>query len=334
MRLILGVDEAGYGPNMGPLVIAVSAWLVESDFDVLDGLAPFEPEFLAAPWNPQCDFVPFGDSKKIYQPSKGLRGLSVAIRFFESILTSKPAISRPWFALGNLAHQDIKRVESLPWYDRSLNLPDQVIDDLLTHSALVFSKEKLVKLGVQLVDFRLRVIDEAYFNKSVESLGNKSDVLGQSSLNLTWQVLQDTLVSYPCKAVEIYCDRQGGRKKYAGLLSHTFQTSHALESVPFISASLESPQSSLYSMHYRDIPTTIRFQVEGDSLFPPAASSMVAKWTREILMGRLNRYWQGVVGSTLRPTAGYAVDAARFAQDIGPWIDQLGFEKNHWWRMR
>ncbi|MFM7975414.1 MAG: hypothetical protein ACKO8U_10110 [Pirellula sp.] len=334
MRLVLGVDEAGYGPNMGPLVIGVSAWLVESDFDILQGLEPLEPELLAAPWNLQSDHVPFGDSKKIYQPSKGLTGLSIAVRFFESILSSKPTADKPWFVLENLAQQDIQRVEALPWYDRSFAGSHLDREDLLTQSALLFAQEKLAKLGIKLVDFRLRVLDEAYFNQAVESLGNKSDVLGQSSLNLAWHVLECTLRSYPCEAIEIYCDRQGGRKKYAGLLAHTFQVSHPQDSVPFITASVETSQVSCYAMRYRDVPTTVRFQVEGDSLFPPAASSIVAKWTRENLMARMNRYWQNVVGSSLKPTAGYAVDAARFAQDIKPWIDRLGFEKNLWWRMR
>lgn len=334
MRLVLGVDEAGYGPNMGPLVIGVSAWLVESDFDILQGLKPLEPELLAAPWNLQSDHVPFGDSKKIYQPSKGLTGLSIAVRFFESILSSKPTADKPWFVLENLAQQDIHRVEALPWYDRSFAGSHLDREDLLTQSALLFAQEKLAKLGIKLVDFRLRVLDEAYFNQAVESLGNKSDVLGQSSLNLAWHVLKCTLRSYPCEAIEIYCDRQGGRKKYAGLLAHTFQVSHPQDSVPFITASVETSQVSCYAMRYRDVPTTVRFQVEGDSLFPPAASSIVAKSTRENLMARMNRYWQNIVGPSLKPTAGYAVDAARFAQDIKPWIDRLGFEKNLWWRMR
>jgi hypothetical protein len=334
MRVVLGVDEAGYGPNMGPLVIGVSAWLVESDLDILRGLAPLEPELLAAPWKPNCDHIPFGDSKKIYQPRKGLSGLSIAVRFFESILSGKPSSQKPWFVIENLATQDIQRVEALPWYDRSLAESNQDRDDLLIKSSLLFAQEKFVELGIKLVDFRLRVLDEAYFNQSVASLGNKSDVLGQLSLNLAWQVLDSTLASYPCESIEIYCDRQGGRKKYAGLLAHTYQGSHSQDAVPFISPIAESSKISCYSMRYQDLPTTVRFQVEGDSLFPPAASSILAKWTRENLMVRLNRYWQNSVGSSLKPTAGYAVDAARFAQDIKPWVDRLGFEKNLWWRMR
>ena len=30
---ILGTDEAGYGPNLGPLVISVSVWTAERDLD-------------------------------------------------------------------------------------------------------------------------------------------------------------------------------------------------------------------------------------------------------------------------------------------------------------
>ena len=107
MRLVLGVDEAGYGPNLGPLVVAVSAWAVDSRLEVLDGLEPFAPEFQAASWTPRSAFVPFGDSKKIYQSGKGLAGLNFALRFFESILEGKPSEKSPWLELGRFAQEDI-----------------------------------------------------------------------------------------------------------------------------------------------------------------------------------------------------------------------------------
>ena len=337
MRLVLGVDEAGYGPNLGPLVVAVSAWAVDSRLEVLDGLEPFAPEFQAASWTPRSAFVPFGDSKKIYQSGKGLAGLNFALRFFESIFEGKPPQKRPWFELGQLAQEDLSRVESHPWYRcknpaKGLGRASQFDEN--SEASCRFAREKLLKLGVRLIGFRLRVLDEAYFNECVDRLGNKSDVLGHISLELAWKVLGECMDFHSFKGIEIYCDRQGGRKKYAGLISQTYERSHQESQVPFCSVVGESPKTSLYSMSHAGIATSIRFQVHGDSLFPPAAASMVAKWARESLMERFNGYWREVVGPGLKPTAGYAVDAARFARDIEPWITKLAIEKNQWWRRK
>lgn len=337
MRLVLGVDEAGYGPNLGPLIVAVSAWAVDSRLDVLDGLEPFAPEFQAASWTPRSAFVPFGDSKKIYQSGKGLAGLNFALSFFESIFEGKPPEKRPWFELCRLAQEDLARVEAHPWYRcknpaKGLCRANQVDEN--SEASCRFAREKLLKLGVRLIGFRLRVLDEAYFNECVDRLGNKSDVLGHISLELAWKVLGECMDFHSFKGIEIYCDRQGGRKKYAGLLSQTYERSHRESQVPFCSVVGESPKTSLYSMRHAGIATSIRFQVHGDSLFPPAAASMVAKWARESLMERFNGYWGEVVGPGLKPTAGYAVDAARFARDIEPWITKLAIEKNQWWRRK
>jgi hypothetical protein len=337
MRLVLGVDEAGYGPNLGPLVVAVSAWAVDSRLEVLDGLEPFAPEFQAASWTSRSAFVPFGDSKKIYQSGKGLAGLNFALRFFESIFEGKPSEKRPWFELGRLAQEDLSRVESHPWYRcknpaKGLGRASQFDEN--SEASCRFAREKLLKLGVRLIGFRLRVLDEAYFNECVDRLGNKSDVLGHISLELAWNVLGECMDFHSFKGIEIYCDRQGGRKKYAGLLSQTYERSHRESQVPFCSVVGESPKTSVYSMRHAGIATSIRFQVHGDSLFPPAAASMVAKWARESLMERFNGYWREVVGPGLKPTAGYAVDAARFARDIEPWITKLAIEKNQWWRRK
>lgn len=337
MRLVLGVDEAGYGPNLGPLVVAVSAWAVDSRLEVLDGLEPFAPEFQAASWTPRSAFVPFGDSKKIYQSGKGLGGLNSAVRFFESIFEGNPSQNRPWFELDPLAQEDLARVELHPWYrckNPAKGLGRAFQFDENSEASCRFAREKLLKLGVRLIGFRLRVLDEAYFNECVDRLGNKSDVLGHISLELAWKVLGECMDFHSFKGIEIYCDRQGGRKKYAGLISQTYERSHRESQVPFCSVVGESPKTSVYSMRHAGIATSIRFQVHGDSLFPPAAASMVAKWARESLMERFNGYWREVVGPGLKPTAGYAVDAARFARDIEPWITKLAIEKNQWWRRK
>jgi ribonuclease HIII len=53
-QIILGTDEAGYGPNLGPLVVSMTAW--EADTDDLSFL--FEPLKKVG--------IPIADSKKLY----------------------------------------------------------------------------------------------------------------------------------------------------------------------------------------------------------------------------------------------------------------------------
>ncbi|MCL2709940.1 MAG: hypothetical protein FWE95_03570 [Planctomycetaceae bacterium] len=55
--IIIGTDEAGYGPNLGPLVVSLTAW--EADAEDLSPL--FAPLKQAG--------IPIGDSKKLYHGS-------------------------------------------------------------------------------------------------------------------------------------------------------------------------------------------------------------------------------------------------------------------------
>ena len=43
MGLVIGMDEAGYGPNLGPLVISVTAWDVPGDPHDFDFWTQLEP---------------------------------------------------------------------------------------------------------------------------------------------------------------------------------------------------------------------------------------------------------------------------------------------------
>ena len=55
---------------------------------------------------------------------------------------------------------------------------------------------------------------------------------------------------------------------------------------------------------------------------PVALASMVAKYVRELLMQRLNRFFRGQM-TGLKPTAGYFKDGRRYVTEIKPVIQRL-----------
>ena len=82
MAYLIGTDEAGFGPNLGPLVVSATVWHVPDGtrFDELyrlteDAIAP-SPGQVGSGTAP-C--VAMADSKALYRPGKGLGNLEYGV---------------------------------------------------------------------------------------------------------------------------------------------------------------------------------------------------------------------------------------------------------------
>ncbi len=78
-RIVIGVDEAGYGPNIGPMLVAATAWRVPNNLDESGFMAALRDHFHTAAWSQDCVHVPLGDSKQLYSPTAGLRTLEAGL---------------------------------------------------------------------------------------------------------------------------------------------------------------------------------------------------------------------------------------------------------------
>ena len=74
-------------------------------------------------------------------------------------------------------------------------------------------------------------------------------------------------------------------------------------------------------------PLEIVFASDSDSKHMPVAlASMTAKYVRELMMIRLNRFFAGHLPE-LKPTAGYVEDGRRFLGEIEDLIESIGLEQ-------
>jgi ribonuclease HII len=171
--------------------------------------------------------------------------------------------------------------------------------------------------GIACTALRCEALGAADFNRRVDETRNKSSV----NMHLVVQQIEAIWSRFPTDQPRVVIDRQGGREAYR----HDLQIAWPDASIRIVT---ESARLSRYALSLPGRGTlNLIFTAEAESThLPVALASMVAKYTRELLMGRMNRYFLARQPG-LRATAGYVEDARRYLQDIEPLLDEARIER-------
>ncbi|MBD3673538.1 MAG: hypothetical protein HUJ26_08425 [Planctomycetaceae bacterium] len=312
MTTLIGIDEAGFGPNLGPLVITASVWEIDDDYD---------PELLWESLTPTIsqsgkvgpNQIHVADSKEVHQSSKGIGPLERSVRV---LLDAAEHSLSDWNSLTQFLDPHYGESTGEPWYDDAeLALPmEQNAEVSESLPADVFSACK--NAGLKLRTVRAQIVTTRQFNRCIELWDSKSLLLSRLSLQLL-----DSLWNRDEKTL-IVCDKHGARNRYDALIDE-------IGDGDFIFRLEEGKSISRYKVENSEL----RFQMQAESHFPVAVSSMIAKYLRETSMELFNQFWTTRFPQ-LKPTKGYPQDAKRFRAEIEAECQSLGLAESDWWRCR
>lgn len=319
--ILAGIDEAGYGPTLGPLVVSGTVFRVP-DTTPADSPDPPDPPDLwkvlrkSTARKPDGRRIPVDDSKKIYSTSKGVRPLEEsALPFLEKLDGKLPADFRGLLRTLTADPLAGRYLDDYPWYrGRDLPIPFESFANQIRIASRRLADD-LSKTGVEFLGVRAFPIEVLEFNGTIDRTGNKSEV----SFEALAAILRGLWESHPAERIEVQADRQGGRMRYGPLLFSKLRPRG-------IRIGEETETVSSYQLCRDGPPLRVTFTVGCDGTsFPVALASLYCKYLRELHMAIFNRFWAEQVDG-LRPTAGYAVDARRFLEDIAEARRRLGVD--------
>jgi hypothetical protein len=317
---VLGTDEAGYGPNLGPLVVGASAWRVPSRpaaaqlYELLAEVVTSEAE------DEDDARLEIADSKRLYQAGGGVARLERSVLAALVLLQRRATRWRDlWTVLDGCC---LTQLDALPWHD-GFDAPLPGETESVELDALAFAlMAGCEQAGVRLAGLEASVLFPGDFNAAVSRCGNKAEVLSLTTLRLADRLL----AKLPAGPAIVLCDKHGGRNYYAALLQSVFPDE-------LVRVQQESAALSVYQVNAAGRSVEFRFQPKGEEHLPTALASMTAKYLRELAMRPFNAFWQRHVPG-LPPTAGYPGDARRFWNDIAAARSALGIADALLWRER
>jgi hypothetical protein len=333
MALIIGMDEAGYGPNLGPLIVGATAWEVPGDPRTLDLWQAFAGVVEQSP-PVQGSHVQVADSKQVYSPTKGLEHLEQGLLHGLAVLQSCLRARDPEY------HTDVANPQ-YPFPQSFRELLRQVtvlVPEALDVEPWFAGADRALPFGLQLPlasawhvrcqshDIRLRamradVVLTRRFNELTRANDSKGRALSEISMHLLEHVWREC-DGEKHDQVLILADKHGGRNRYQEFLPIVFGDR-------FIRCLRESAESSRYAVGAAEI----RFETKSERHLPVALASMLCKYLRELSMEMFNRFWTERQPG-LKATAGYPQDARRFKQEIAALQAKLGIDDEVLWRER
>ncbi|MCS7237541.1 MAG: hypothetical protein NZ899_04640 [Thermoguttaceae bacterium] len=326
MALLVGVDEAGYGPRIGPLVLALTAWQLPRESQTRDphiletllrAVVRRDGEAQGTP-----EKVCIDDSKKIYRSPRDLPKLEIAAL---SLLQLAGFAGKCLQELLPFVDQGLDpRWKELPWLKEGVCLLPRSISPQSLESAKIAIRQQLTAHRVQLVACRAKILFEPIFNEYIRLLGNKAALAAEVVVELLTQVLIP-----PKDEAVVLIDRQGGRIYYGQLVGRIAQMLPAAE----LQVVNESPERSQYRIITSLGNWDFGFWKKAEQFLPVAAASMIAKYIRELVLICFNSFWCHRVPG-LRPTAGYPGDAKRFKTAIAASQEALQIPDDWLWRIK
>lgn len=319
MSILAGIDEAGFGPLLGPLVVSSCVFSV-NEKSVEEDLWHLLRKSVGKTRKQLRGRLLIADSKKAYKRSEGLGHLERSVLgALRSLGDCPPQLD---VLLAALCPDSVTRLWEYPWYRHAEHdsLPSDRPD--LRIAAKVFA-EDMEAANVRLLALASHCLDVAHYNTMVQNVRNKAQVL----FVMTTRLIQQVLDRFGQQDVHILVDRQGGRVHYR---------EHLLRSFPEMELRIiqESEPRSAYLLRGRSRVVHVSFEVSADERYLPVSlASMVSKYVRELLMDSMNRYFAGM-SPDLKPTAGYWQDGLRFLQDVQQHLPDFEIDRHRLVRCR
>lgn len=333
--ILAGIDEAGYGPLLGPLCVGLSVFEAPAGSDGAAQLDLWKlldagvcREAGRGGRHDARGRIAIADSKQLKLSSsvktthplvhleRGVLAMVMAMRAVaEGGEQCDAAVMTDDWLLKQLGTE----WPGANWYQGEAVAMPLANDEGLLRIATAQLRRALSGAGVSLHAMRCRVIGEREFNMLAREQGGKAATTGaalREHLQYVWE-RWGLVATDGSGRLGIACDRQGGRAMYKEFLESCLPGA----TVTIVE---ESETRSRYVVEEGTAEgrrrAGVSFLVQGEQgHMPIALASMIAKLVRELAMARFNRAWgeeaRKRAGIELKPTAGYSTDGGRWLHD-------------------
>jgi ribonuclease HIII len=373
MGILIGMDEAGYGPNLGPLVVAATAWRVD-DASATNSPPYGEPALAGGQTGAAVANGRAQSATALLKPPRPrtLRKPQIAehldlYRILRNIVAKSPSERRVPIADSKALYNPATGLRQLErglhavlltlnprldrWsavveycnadpdgHHRRACWPDGFDCKVPVHAC----PEELTRLGTR--------FSRACGAAGVEPLAVRARLVFPAEFNELVErlgnkatALSHITIGLLREVADTVCP-QTSQSPTPQPSTHIVCDKHGGRnfytallqhhfSEHWIAPVFESHSESRYEWGTEESRTRVTFRINGEAFLPTALASMTAKYLRELAMRAFNEFWQSHIPN-LRPTAGYSGDSRRFKKDIETKQRELKIDDHDIWRTK